>query len=140
MKRFFCILLLLLSLFMLISCEEVINSPSTDNCYNLRCEITMDNESFTINGENAKRIYSLCNEYMAKSTISQTAIGSEKTIVISVKGDKRENPKSDSDTVTFYTYTVHSNNVVEYSGAADYNYIYSDGFYSTLDTMIFFMK
>lgn len=140
MKKIVCALIILLALGMLISCEEVIDLPSTDNCFNIRCEITMNNESFTVYGDDARDIYSICNQYMNDATLSSTAIPSGSPIKIKVMGDKRENPKSSSDTVVFYTYSIYSNNVVEYSGSFDYTYIYPDGFYNTIDTMIFFIK
>ncbi len=139
MKRILILVILCLSLFMLLSCNKIDN-PTTSNCYNFRCEITMDGETFIISGDNAHSIKSKCNEYESTATLASNAIGSGECIKIKFMGDKKEKPKKDSDTVVFYTYTIHSNNVVSYEGKMDLTYQFADGFYQTIDFLIFLKK
>ena len=139
MKRLISLAIICLSLFMLISCNKI-SDPSATNCYNFRCRITMNNESFVFYGDDAKDLNSKCNEYEHGATASSGAIGSGECIKIEFMGDKCQKPKKDSDTVIFYTYTIHSNDVVFYDGKMDFTYQFASGFYQTIDFMIFLKK
>lgn len=139
MKRFICLVILCLGAFMLISCGRISN-PSVTNCHNFRCEITQDNETFIFSGDDARDINSKCNEYERSATHNSEAFGSGECIKIVFMGDKCKEPKRDSDTVVFYTYTIYENDIVYFDGTMDFKYEFASGFYQTIDFMIFLKK
>ena len=139
MKRIICFLLICVSLMLIVSCAKITN-PTAENCYNFRCEITMDDETFTFDTKNAKELYSKCNEYLGKASVSADAIGSGECIKIKFLGDKVEKPKKSSDIVDFGTFYIHSNDIVVYEGKINTTYKFSSGFYKTIDMMIFLKK
>ncbi len=139
MKRILSVLIIFIFTFMLFSCDKI-SSPTPENCYNFRCEVTDEDEVFVISGDDAKDIYSSCNKNMGLATLDSSAIGTGEYLKIKFMGDKRPEPKSSDDTVLFSTLTIHTNDVVLYEGQMSYNYQFKSGFFQTIDLLIFLKK
>lgn len=143
MKKILLILVILLVGVSVISCnaDDYIERPTANNCHNYRCVVYESDtgETYTITDEGAKKVNSTLEEYKLDAVKSETQ-GEGNFIKLLFVGDRRSTPKDESDTLTFFTYIVYPNDIVEFTFHTSVNYKYPEGFYSTLEWALLFNK
>lgn len=136
MKKLFCLsLVVLICSLLIVSCGGTEMVVTINNSYNFRCEASLDSTPYTIYENTAKELYNYCAQ--AKSDTADKA-GEGKSITLSFVGDKRKNPKKDSDSVVICSYVIYENDVLDFhkTGLTSINSYYSEGFYNVIYTLI----